>query len=319
MMLMSIAAMATDPATIALCGTIGGGILLKGTETVLSKRKVVAEVQVDPEEARIEGLAQAILEDDSFGGCTLEFQRAFEQKFIDAGIPTTLSKCYDERCETCHPKRQNLPNPAHTVTRKRIASCVICNKDVATSSRKGDVTCRACSRESAHRYLDRQKSMAAEKNRARQAYENSRSGKQRTAVVAGRMVPLPGNVPKRAVGEYFINNLHEDPYIVWTWTHEHLGDGDTTMRLRQDISNQLWNSLPLADNSLKTEYITADTINATPVFADPKNMKEYFKAQEYKMEQSKERILELEKAINKNILSIQEARRMHGTTSTGPQ
>lgn len=325
MMLMSIAAMATDPAVIAVSGTIGGGLFLKMVEGHLSKPKAAVPVPVDPEEARIEGLARAILEDDSFGGCTLEYQRAFEQTLIDAGIKTELSVCYDERCETCHPKTE-APEIG-TVGKQKEVQCNLCGRYETYKGlgrrKPSPFTCRDCAKERAQIHINRAESLKKKKQEAKAAFDKSRGA--RTANVSGRIVPIPNNVPKYATAhvEY---DMHAEMSVVWTWDV----DGKT-MYFRQRTSPEMLDSFPLAPKEIVSPTVPlAGSIRAgdtwihsggtskcepcdEPVFSKGDyNYKRSLRAHEYEIKQQQKRIQELDRKMDlykNNITNLNEMRK----------
>ena len=327
-----------DPVIVALLLTFTFASLMKAAERAMSKSKTKGEIDTpSPVLGKViasTGLSKKKTEFD----CAVWDQRHFEKKLVEAGIMANVeAMCEDKECPECYPNRPGngkaLPTgPAPGARVEYRVSCVSCNRPVVVKSRNTKFAhCRECSRDSARIYLDRQKTMAAEKKRAREAYEKSRSGKQRVAEVSGRVVPIPHNVPKFATGALYYDSGRLDPFIGWKW-HDMDDINQPVRSYRQNISKEMFDSFPIAGG------VRADTINHTPVTAERiypprppkgpgggspaireilnKEREKYakeLKAQQYALNEYKREIEYFNNAL-KNLNQYNK-----GTRSTGPQ
>lgn len=141
--------------------------------------------------------------------CEMFTTRLFEQRLIDAGIKTTLTRCSDAECFVCHPKSKELPRPKPPkgsggvgnaiVYPAATAECHQCNVQVS----RGMDTCQPCTQD-----LLESRRLEREKNKRPLRYRQ----------IGNRRVPMPTEVPDNAYGGIDYDPVRLSDRVVWKWT-----------------------------------------------------------------------------------------------------
>lgn len=198
-------------------------------------------------ETKVNELVESALDEPDYYNCVVSTERMFEMRLVEAEIMglEDMTVCEDYMCKNCEPSRDRIRaiqrakqkdesdalKAARTLEEHLRNMLEAQSQPVSMLPRppagKGGGSPSLEAREKAFRELRRKQSAEARKS---------------TAVVGGRLVPRPNNVPKRA--EAFIQTVYGDPFIVWTWTLDGTHYGKPMM-LRQEVTREVFNSFPL--------------------------------------------------------------------------
>lgn len=205
-----------DPAAIAMLSTVGGGVLLKGGESLLKKKRArpPAVMSFKESTAYSGGRLPPPPRKKTVFDCSVYDQRQFEKKLVEAGIQNNVEIfCEDKECPECYPNRPGNGRTGAPRLRQKPPA------DPENIRR-----------------------MKAE---AKTAFAQSRSGRKRTAVVAGQLVPIPNNVPRWATGTLMHDSMYRTNFIGWKW-HDENDKSKPIRSFRQNVTDEVFGSFPLA-------------------------------------------------------------------------